>query len=37
MTNGTVYEGQWENDEMTSGEIKYSNGDVYRGQTNENF
>ncbi len=37
MNNGTLYDGEWENDEFTSGEIKYSNGDAYRGQVNENF
>ncbi len=37
MNNGTVYEGEWEKDEMVTGEIRYSNGDVYHGQVNERF
>jgi len=37
LTNGTVYEGEWENDEFLAGEVRYSNGDIYRGQMNEKF
>lgn len=37
MNNGTVYEGEWEKDELVTGEIRYSNGDVYHGQVDERF
>lgn len=35
LNNGSVYSGQWEEDTFVSGEIKYPNGDLYKGQVNE--
>ncbi len=32
MSNGNIFEGRWQGDQLIDGAVIYSNGDTYEGQ-----